>query len=192
MSNRLSRFFRRIFSRGQQPQQTGAPPRDDLFQPPGRSAPTSSSNIPRGPVVTSIEPAESRVIPQMPIENVPRGELEFRPTLRVDRGVQTGPDVPEFDQGIQVAPEMVNQGFQVGPDIVDRGTNTLRPIVPPRSIPIRFGTGGGASPPPPPGGLRPPSFGGGSDWNRDPTSEWFLLFIGLCTSLALYLSIFLV
>lgn len=69
MSNKLSRLFRRVFLRGDQ-QQTGASPRVEPLPPAGRSSP----NLPRGgPLVTSVEPVEGRVIEQMPTEPVPKG-----------------------------------------------------------------------------------------------------------------------
>ena len=195
----ITRLFRRIFSRGPQPQQqqTDLPP---LGEPPpvGRSAPTSS-NLPRGgPVVTSTEPVARWEIQPTPTEPVPR---EFRPTFRTDRGVQVGPAVdqgvqvgpPMLDQGVQVGPAMldqgvqvgpaVDQGVQVGPPMLDRGTNPMRRVTPPRSIPLGLGTGGGAVPP----RRRPPKLGGdGNSFEGFDPSEWAFLLVGLATSLAAY------
>ena len=196
MVNKLSRFFRRVFLRGGP--QAGVPPQQLPPQQWPSAGPSAPPNIPRGgPGITSVE-VPPRQIPQMPTEPIP---LEFRPTSRVDRGIQVGPGASELrDQGVQVGPgasglrdqgaqvgpeliEQVDQGVQVGPELIEQGGNPI-PIgyrnPPPRRVPIFIG---GGSQPPRKGSGRP--FGGGGGGGFDP-SEWMLLIIGLITSLALY------
>lgn len=132
-----------------------------------------------------------RPIPQVPTE--PASGLEYRPTMMVDRGIQVGPGAANLiDEGVQVGleyPPTVDRGIPVGPGpMVDSGSGPIPPQaappgLPPRLMPVRWGSGGQ---PPRRGGPPPSGFDGGSP--PPDVYWWFFAILGLITSAYVYRS----